>query len=448
VIHGKINQDTELDYYQFEVLAGQELVLEVIPWGFESELGLYEATGSWFEPNRVRQLALASQDKYTTAPQLTFRFSKGGRYLARVGFFANVSSQFGPDSSYQLRIASAGTVSQREKRAGPRADSAWRERTFEPRLRPDRLQTLWSRTLEKPQAEASIGEGGSLGVGVDKGALADAKGTDFSVQSAILSIKENEPNETADQALALSVPVLIEGAIERPGDVDSFRLKVKDGEKIAFELETPGAVPPFFNPRLGIFGTDGREFLTNIYQRVGRQFQFYRKTVEAKTVYTFELGGELTLQIRDITSRYGDPSFLYRLLIRPQIPHVGELKLQEERVNLGPGEAKKLTVVTDQEEGFTGEIALKVENLPPGVEALPGTEVEPDRGPTPDEGPKERFVAKSQTATILLMASPDAPATELPQFLRIVARPIIEGSPGSPLAVGEVPLMVVNRVAK
>ena len=38
---------------------------------------------------------MAVHDEYTTAPQLTYRFGKSGRYLAQVGFFANVSSQFG-----------------------------------------------------------------------------------------------------------------------------------------------------------------------------------------------------------------------------------------------------------------------------------------------------------------------------------------------------------------
>ena len=40
-----------------------------------------------------------------------------------------------------------------------------------------------------------------------------------------------------------------------------------------------------------------------------------------------------------MTSRYGDPGFRYRLLIRPQVPHVGDIQVLEDRLNLKPGQA-------------------------------------------------------------------------------------------------------------
>ena len=447
VINGRIRHDAELDYYEFEAPQGQELAFEMIPWTFGSQFALYEPTGSWFDSGRARQLAMAVHDEYTTAPQLTHRFGKSGRYLAQVGFFAHVSSRFGEDSSYQLRITPTGQSPLWIGHQGFDAigKNGWQERAFDRRLESDRLQILWSRTLKTSRSEAGAGEGGALTPASDEAGRFESKGLDpADAEAALSSIREREPNERTDQALEVSFPLLIEGAIERPGDIDSFKFTVKDGERLAFEIETPATAPPFFNPRVGIVDGDGIEFLTNIYKRMGRQFQFYRKTVEPKTVYTFELGGEYTLQVRDISSRHGGPNFVYRLLIRPQIPHVGELKLKEKWVNLTQGEAKKLTVITGQEEGFSGEIALRVENLPPGVEVFPGTEVEPDRGPNPDEGPKERFVAKSQKATILLMAGREAPVTTWPQFVRITARPVMEGQPGEPLPVGQIPLMVVK----
>ena len=79
------------------------------------------------------------------------------------------------------------------------------------------------------------------------------------------------------------------------------------------------------------------------------------------------------------------------------------------------------------------------------MEALPGTEPEPEKGINPDEGPKERFVPKSQKATVLLVAREDAPATAMPRMIRIVARPVVGGSLGPPQLVREVPLMVILR---
>ena len=116
----------------------------------------------------------------------------------------------------------------------------------------------------------------------------------------------------------------------------------------------------------------------------------------------------------------------------------------QDRVNLKRGSARKLTLITEQEEGFDGEIALSVENLPEGVDAYPGTDVEPDRGPPLDEGYKERFVPKTQKATLMLFARADAPLTRMPQFVRLRARPVIGGQPGELLRVREVLLMVVE----
>ena len=239
------------------------------------------------------------------------------------------------------------------------------------------------------------------------------------------------------------MPTVLEGATERPGDVDIFKFKVEAGQGLAFEIETPEKGPPFFNPRLGVFDAGDQEFLTNVYKRISRNFTFYLKTVEPKTIYTFELGGEYYLQVRDVTSRYGNPSFRYRVLIRPQAPHVGDVVVEQKQINLARGGAKKLTVTTDQEEGFAGEIALKVEGLPPGVDAVTGTEVDPDRGPPLDEGHKKRFVPKSQTAVIMLVAGEDAPLTRWPKFIRVVARPVVDGKIGPPLPLEEIPLMVV-----
>ena len=102
----------------------------------------------------------------------------------------------------------------------------------------------------------------------------------------------------------------------------------------------------------------------------------------------------------------------------------------------------KLTLVTAQEEGFGGEIVLRMENLPPGVEALPGTELEPEKGINPDEGPKERFVPKSQKATVLLVGprrrpghahAPDDPDRGTPRARGIAGTPPVRA--GSPLDV-------------
>ncbi len=455
-IEGKISQVGEVDYYAVEVSAGEDLTFEVFsnappgsfmgpPGQFDPELTLYEPTGSWFDPERAIRLAFNDEPgspHVSNAPKLTYQFNKAGRYLVRVSSFMWKGS---PDYSYQLRITpSEGSAA--DELSADSADSPpaeqWKERAFNRVLQPDRLERLWSRTVPAQAAERATTPSGSAAGKVSSGVKAEQD--DLSIDTTVPEpVIAEEPNDTFSRALAVNVPTILEGAIERPGDVDVFKFKVDPGQGLAFEIETPEKGLPFFNPRLGVFDAGDNEFLTNIYKRIARNFTFYLKTVEPKTIYTFELGGEYYLQVRDVTSRYGDPSFRYRVLIRPQVPHVGDVVVEQKQINLARGGAKKVTVTTDQEEGFGGEIALRVEGLPPGVDAVTGTEVDPDRGPPLDEGHKKRFVPKSQTAVIMLVAGEDAPLTRWPKFIRVVARPIVDGKIGPPLPLEEIPLMVI-----
>ena len=147
------------------------------------------------------------------------------------------------------------------------------------------------------------------------------------------------------------------------------------------------------------------------------------------------------------------PRFRNRVLVRPQVPHMGEVAVKAGRgevvdhINLRSGETRKLTVVTEPEEGFDGEIALTLENLPTGVQALAAatTTVNPrllETGNGRGAMHKERFFPSRRLATIVLVAGGDAPATPMPQRIRLTARPIVDGKIGKALAVQEILLMI------
>ena len=114
------------------------------------------------------------------------------------------------------------------------------------------------------------------------------------------------------------------------------------------------------------------------------------------------------------------------------------------QLNLVPGESKKVSILTEHEEGFDGQVALNFENLPVGVEVFPAAEVEPDRARPLDEGKKERFRPAQQVITVLLAAKMGAPTTRLPQLMRVNALPVVNGKAGQALTVQTIPVMVVK----
>ncbi len=441
VIDGAIGGDSESDYYAFEAVPGQDLVMEILRASpppsvlngtgkGDLALTLYEAGSSFFDPRRPARLAVSYAPTTMTSadePRIAYHFAKSGRYLLEVA---------GNRVSYQVRLGPAVSV------ATPK-ESSWTERSFVRKLEAGRVDSLWTRTVRAPAADASVMQSGAGGAAVVE-KVAVAASLPRGLDAVLPIIEETQPNDTPAQAKVAPIPSIIEGVVERPGDRDYYKFTVKSGERLAFEIETPRARPPQFNPLLTITDSDGKAVLTNVYKRIGRNDTFYVKTPEAKIAYTFEREGDYTLEIRDATSRWGDPKFAYRILLRPQVPHLGDVQVDQDRLNIARGAAKKLNVTTAQEEEYAGDIAVTVEGLPEGVEVVPATEVKPEKGPPLDEGPKYRFRPKTETASLLLMARTDAPVTEMPRFIRVVCRPVVRGVVGAPVLVKELPLMVVR----
>ena len=450
-INGVISRPGERDLFAVRAAKGQQLRFELISnpsgismggragyrGGFDSVLTLYRPRGSWFEEGRLHRLAYDDKSKANprTNPRIETRFRQPGLYLLEVGSFYNLG---GAKFSYQLRVTPNGPAAPERPPATANGSGSepWRERSFSRPIRPDHIQRILARTVEPGNGPGAAGAG--------NGGPRQEEGSD-SGRTAYSIVREQESNDGVGPVPEATLPFLVEGAIDQPGDVDrlvSFR--VQPGQKLSFELETPEATLPDFNPRLAVLDEAGRVVLSNVYRRVVRQALSYSKTIEPKTIHTFLRGGTYSLRVRDTTQRNGAFDFRYRLLVRSQIPHAGELRVQEDRLNLVPGQAGKLTVTTGQEEGFTGQIVLRVEGLPPGVEALPSTDYQPEKPPHLDQGPKQRYLPQQGATSVMIVAGPDAPATRMPRILRIQARPVVSGRMGALLPVGTVHLMVLE----
>ncbi len=378
--------------------------------------------------------------------RITHLCRDSGRYLVEVSSTLGVG---GPDFFYQLRIGTSEQFDPLEEDVvltalSPLADL---QRPFRRKLDLARLGWLGSRTIlgENIQGNGSSPGNPEVGAaGLTERSSASSETERSSTAAEAKPLAEVEPNDQPERATEILLPRLLEGAIQRPGDVDWFRFQVQPKARLAFELETPQAAPPQFNPRLAVLDAAGEELLTNYFRKIEGDGDDWVRIIQAKTLYTFERGGVYTLQLRDIIPRFGESEFRYRLLVRPQIPHVGQIEMIPEVANLRPGQAEKVTIVTRQEEGFGGEVVFTADGLPDDVKILPGAEVEPDTEPPLPEIHKERFVPKSQKTTVLLMAGVRAPSTRMPKLVRLSARPVVGGKVGAAIAAGELLVMVLG----
>ena len=451
VVQGVLSRQGELDYYAFNVENHRELTFQVLfsreslKQGFRPQLRLFDPTGSWFDPRQLTRLAFHSEVMEGAAPVTTafvFRFPATGRYLLELGSEQHKGS---PEFAYALRVV-PGHIPERFYGEPPARIS----RVFTRRLKEDHLKYLLSRSVASPTQ--SLPE-------------------DLQLSTTI----EQEPNDGAAQAMHVPVPGLVEGTIGRPDDIDRFTFTVEANQRLAFEIETSDLSPPHFNPRLEITDAVGRTVLTNLHrQNLVKDDRWELKRLEPKIIRTFEQAGTWTLEIRDVTARAGNPECQYRLLIRQQIPHIGETaiatlkrhfedtRIDPYRINLQPGQAKAITVKTSVEEigadvvegggtrRFTngpGQVAVLVENLPPGVHTYPGNYIENTRETDRTTANPYNLLPDILKTTIVFEATDDAALMESPVMVQVIARPLIDGQPGARIVAGELPLMVTQRPA-
>ena len=413
---GRLSRRGESDLYSFQAEAGQTLTFEVISGlpqtasagsaatvaNFDPALSIFDAEGSWFDSGRLKRIAHNDEPAWvfgsSTDAHLVHRFQKSGIYFLRVEAFAG---QGGPDYSYQLRIV-PGAVPQ-ERLA---ASTEWAERSWVRRLDTNRLNQLASRG-GKAQDQKSI--------------------------------------ETYRTGAAFKLPAVIEGAIATPGESHRSTFRIDGPADLVMEVETPAAAPPFFNPVVRLLSDAGTEVATNLFAGRGACSGAMTKSLQPKTVVPLREPGEYTVEVRDATADLASPDFRYRVMVRPRTPHVGQVRIDVDHLNLAPGEAKSIRVMFDREEDYRGAIVVTAEGLPPGVAAAAGADFEPDKDDPPAVGKRERYTPRTERAVVVFSADADAPRSAEPHVVRVVVRPVMDGRIGEVIASKPVFLMMVEK---
>ena len=471
ILNGRLSRAGEVDSYALEVTAGEDLAFQLFSPAetFRQILRLHRDEGSWLRGDRPVELEFSHKGSYrpSRARHWRHRFDRGGRYRIGVG---SVYGKAEPEFVYQLRIVPAGDGSAYGEWPGPEKPAKWSERQYVRELTPLRLRQLWARTV-KPAGNGHRSKAGPETEKQSRGTTGTPGSPDPSssgANAAPVVFEEKEPNGSREQAPTVSLPALISGSIEAPGDVDFFRFRLAAGQTLVFEVETPQVSPPAFSPSLEVLDSAGHPLFDNKHRKIALTRQdpiflvellklhlpdrgtcaigslAFFESLEAKMVAEFGVAGDYILQVGDLTSQQGRSDHAYRVLVRPGIPHVGDLELEGDRINLTRGQVRTLKVTTGLEEGYSGQVALSLEGLPPGVEPLTGTEVEPPSPIGPTSESRKSFLGFSEKAVILLRADEQAPLTDMPARVRVWARPAVDNRLGARLPVGEIPLMVIG----
>ncbi len=182
------------------------------------------------------------------------------------------------------------------------------------------------------------------------------------------SATEREPNNTPDNAQPVTLPVVIAGRIDEPGDVDVFRFEGSAGDRIVAEVHARRFDSPL-DSLLIISDAAGNQIgFNDDHEDKGSGLNTHH--ADSYLAVTLPATGVYYVHIADIQQNGGE-AFGYRLRISAPQPDFA-LRVVPSTLNIRTNATQPVTVYALRRDGFTGEITLALKHAPAGFELAGG----------------------------------------------------------------------------
>src|SRR5215813_3811730 len=349
VVCGRIEIAEDVDYFKFHAEAGQTFSFEVhgarlqdrihdLQKHADPMLTLYDASG--------RELA-ANDDYFFADPYLSYTFSRAGDYLVQVR-----DSKYDGDPRwvYALTITPTPYVSHLFPMAGNPGATI-------------KVEPVGSARLLEKQVELTVPKKEGLHT-----LALDVKGqktnTTAFISSSLPQVIEQEPNDTPEKAMRVTIPCGINGRIGTPRDLDHFIFKATKGKAIRFEVKARRFGTPLQSSLDSVLEvmTPKGDVLASNDDLVGK---------DAGLVFMPPADGDYVVCVRDLNSKGGDTAVYYLEAdwARPDFT----VRCDPDKAMIGPGSSTAWYVHVVRSNGFDGPVRVEVEGLPKGVTVNPLT---------------------------------------------------------------------------
>jgi hypothetical protein len=201
---------------------------------------------------------------------------------------------------------------------------------------------------------------------------------------------ETTNNDVGETAQTISPPCEMAGQLYPAGDQDWFAFDARKGDIYWLEIfsERMGApTDPMFVVQRITKGDKGESKVSDVqesYDSEGNIGGFKTSSRDPLSRFEVKEDGTYRAQVRDLFNRISaQPGNFYRLAIRKETPGFSlavlhSLPVTKKEREVAPwstvlrrGETLPLNVLAQRRDGFSGDIALSVENCPPGVTSSP-----------------------------------------------------------------------------
>ena len=181
---------------------------------------------------------------------------------------------------------------------------------------------------------------------------------------------EQEPNDSPQQAQRVTLPIIVNGRIDRPGDRDVFRFEGRAGEVIVAEVYARRLDSPL-DSVLKLTDSAGRQLAFND-DHEDKSCGLVTHHADSWLRAVLPSAGTYYLHLYDAQNQ-GGPEYAYRLRIGPPRPDF-ELRVVPSSINVRAGTAAAITVHALRRDGFNGPINLELKDAPAGF-SLSGAKV-------------------------------------------------------------------------
>ena len=348
LLNGQITPG-EVDRIRLRARSEQRLVIRLqarrlIPYLADAVPGWFQATMALYDPNG-NEVAWSDDYRFDPDPVLFYEVPADGVYELEV---RDAIYRGRDDFVYRIAVGELPFVTQVYPLGGRMGASAAAS------IRG------WHLPAEMLQLDTRPGGGAirQATVGTDQGFCCEVR---YAV-SALAEATEIEPNDGTTDAQQVTFPLLVNGRIERPGDVDVFRFDGRAGQGIVAEVYARRLNSPL-DSVLRLVHSTGAEVALNDDCKDPAMGLI---THQADSYVRVELphDGAYLVYLSDAQHQGGE-AYAYRLQIRPAQPDVA-LRLVPSCVNVPAGRSAQVTVHALRRDGFDGDVDVVLVDAPDG----------------------------------------------------------------------------------
>jgi hypothetical protein len=355
VINGQVLPGAA-DRYRFQATKGLRLVVstaarelipylpDAVPGWFQAAITLYDVKGN--------ELAYADHFRYDPDPVIYYEIPRDGQYVLEIRDSIYRGRE---DFVYRITAGELPYVTGIFPLGGPSGGST-------------PLEVLgWNLPAGGLSWDARDKAAGVYSFSTRKGEL-----TSNRVPFALDTLPEclaGKSNHSSDAAQAVSMPILVNGRIGKPGQWDVYRIEGKGGEEVVAEVYARRLGSPM-DSVLKLTDSAGRQLAFNddhedkgLGLSTHHADSFLRAKLPASGAYFVSVG--------DAQQQAG-PEYAYRLRISPPRPDF-ELRVAPSSINIRGGSSVALAVYALRRDGFAGEITLSLKGAPAGTTLGGGT---------------------------------------------------------------------------